>query len=203
MISIINYGLGNLGSLTNMFKYINVPSVIINDPQQLYSAQKILLPGVGAFDAGITNLHNAGWIEVLNDVVLNKEVPILGICLGMQLMTKSSEEGVQNGLGWIDATVHKFPYSDNSKLKIPHMGWNTVSISKTSPLFPQQQEENRFYFVHSYFVKLASVSDEMLQTTYGIGFTSGFSYRNIIGVQFHPEKSHKYGIRFLQRFATL
>lgn len=203
MISIINYGLGNLGSIMNMFKYLGVDAQIIDSPKQIAIAYKLLLPGVGAFDAGMEQLQAGGWIEPLSAAVQQDKKTILGICLGMQLMTEGSEEGQKPGLGWIKGKAKKFVLPAESKLKIPHMGWTDVEVMKDSSLFAPSEAENRFYFVHSYFVDTADASDVLLQSDYGIKFTSGFQRQNITGVQFHPEKSHTYGKKFLGNFAKL
>lgn len=203
MISIINYGLGNLGSITNMLRYIGQPSKIVERPDELVDAEKIILPGVGAFDAGMEQLHEKGWIAPLNEAALQRRIPVLGICLGMQLMTHSSEEGNREGLKWIDGAAYRFEYDPQKKLKIPHMGWTDVEVKNPGVLFPKADEENRFYFVHSYYVKVNRQEDEMVTADYGLSYTAGFNKDNIFGVQFHPEKSHKFGMRFLERFAKI
>lgn len=203
MISIVNYGLGNLGSIANMLKYMGKPAIIVDHPEQLVGAEKIILPGVGAFDAGMQLLHSRGWIEVLNHKALEERVPVLGICLGMQLMTHASEEGKEKGLGWIPGAVKKFNFPENGKLKVPHMGWNEVHICKEQQLLSNPNGESRFYFVHSYYVDLMEEKDALLRTHYGHDFTSGFQRENIIGVQFHPEKSHRFGMELLKNFADL
>jgi glutamine amidotransferase len=203
MIAIINYGLGNLGSITNMLRYIGKESKIINHPEQITNVEKLILPGVGAFDAGVEHLRKNGWIEPLNDAVIRNKIPILGICLGMQLMANRSEEGTMQGLKWIDGEAHKFVYDVHKNLKIPHMGWTEVAVVNPSALFPDLDEENRFYFVHSYYVKLENPLEQMLMSNYYLDFTAGFHRDNIYGVQFHPEKSHKFGMRFLERFANI
>jgi len=200
MIVIVNYGLGNLGSIKNMLKKIGFNSLITSDLKKIEEANKLILPGVGAFDNGIENLRKFKLIPVLNKVVLEKKIPILGICLGMQLMTEKSEEGKLPGLGWIKAETNKFNFP-NKNLKIPHMGWNKVKIIKQSPLTDSLKGENRFYFVHSYYVSCKNFSDILMQTDYGFPFCSAFTSKNIYGVQFHPEKSHQYGMRLLENFA--
>jgi glutamine amidotransferase len=200
MIQIINYGLGNLGSVQNMLRRINVESTIVKDPEDLI-ADKIILPGVGSFDTGMANLTNNGWIKPLEKLVHVDKVPALGICLGMQLMSNRSEEGVMNGLGWVDADVLRFPAGD---LKIPHMGWNIVRPLKDNPsIFQSEKEELRFYFVHSYFVRINGGADQIGTTIYGQDFASAFRRDNVYGVQFHPEKSHKFGMELLKNFAAL
>ena len=201
MVVIIDYGLGNLGSIKNMLKKIGVEAEITNDLEKINSASKLILPGVGAFDNGMQNLNENGFIEVLNKKVIQNKTPILGICLGMQLMTKGSEEGILKGLGWIDAETIKFNFGENKdRLTIPHMGWEYVSLQKESKLFENMFEEPRFYFVHSYYVKANFEKDVLLKTNYATDFVSGFEKENIVGVQFHPEKSHKFGKQLLKNF---
>ncbi|MFN4219609.1 MAG: imidazole glycerol phosphate synthase subunit HisH [bacterium] len=201
MITIIDYKMGNIGSIANMIKKVGGIFVIASKPEELAKASKIILPGVGSFDYGITNLEKLGLIDILNERVLVKKVPILGICLGMQIMTKSSEEGQKKGLGWINAETVKFNFGNNS-IKMPHMGWNTINITKNSKLLKDMENrENRFYFVHSYYVKCFNESDILATTNYGgINFVSIFGHENILGVQFHPEKSHKFGMQLLKNF---
>jgi glutamine amidotransferase len=199
MITIVNYGLGNLGSIQNILRKIGHESIIIDTPEQLDNATKIILPGVGAFDTGMKFLNERAWIAPLNSKVMDEKIPVLGICLGMQLMTKRSEEGVLPGLGWVDAETIRF--STDLKVRIPHMGWNVTNQKKQTNLIQNDVDEKRFYFVHSYFVKLNQVEDELLSTSYGAPFTSGFERENIIGVQFHPEKSHRFGKELLRNFA--
>lgn len=203
MIVIVDYGMGNLGSIYNMIKKIGYISTISSDTNQIEKASKIILPGVGAFDNGIYNLKKLNIFELLNQIVLEEKVPILGICLGMQLMTLSSEEGKEKGLGWINAVTKRFTFNDK-RLKVPHMGWNTVQIVKQSKLFKNMEyQENRFYFVHSYYVDCLDKSDILTVTNYGFPFVSSFEKENIIGVQFHPEKSHRFGMQILKNFIEL
>lgn len=201
MIVIIDIGMGNLGSIQSMFDYIRVDAKISKDPEVIRNASKLILPGVGSFDNAMNALNSSGLIPVLNDKVLKEKVPILGICLGMQLLTKSSEEGKLPGLGWIDAETIRF--QNGNGLRVPHMGWNTVEVAKDSPLFKERNEENRFYFVHSYYVKCNKAEDVLTTTHYGINFTSSLSSGNIFGVQYHPEKSHRFGMRLLKNFSEL
>lgn len=203
MIVIIDYGLGNLGSIKNMLKKIGFDSEITSDLEKISSAEKLILPGVGSFDQGMKNLEERGLIEVLNRKVRDEKTPILGICLGMQLFTKSSEEGVLPGLGWIDAQTIRFDNSKASKKSpIPHMGWEYVRIHKPSKLIEGYIENPKYYFVHSYFVACRNEADVLLKTDYIQTFHAGFEVGNILGVQFHPEKSHKFGMQLLTNFAT-
>lgn len=203
MLTIVDYGLGNLGSIKNMLKKIGVESEITSDSEKIRSASKLILPGVGAFDNGMTNLKEAGLIDVLNKKVHDEKTPILGICLGMQLMTNSSEEGSEKGLGWINAETKKFDFSGTEKkYPVPHMGWEYVKAKKASRLLENMYDEPRFYFVHSYFVSVNNPVDALLETNYGFDYVSGFEKGNIVGVQFHPEKSHKFGMVLLKNFAA-
>lgn len=200
MIVIIDYNLGNPGSILNMIKKIGYNAVLTSDIKQLENASKIILPGVGSFDTGVRNLKNLNLINLLNKKVIEEKTPILGICLGMQLMTLSSEEGKEKGLGWLNAITKKFNFQ-NKELKVPHMGWNTITLRKHSKLFNEMEnQENRFYFVHSYAVECHDENDILTTTCYGYEFVSSFEKENIIGVQFHPEKSHKFGMQLLKNF---
>ncbi|MFD1629019.1 imidazole glycerol phosphate synthase subunit HisH [Pseudopedobacter beijingensis] len=203
MITIVDYGLGNLGSIKNMLKKIGVVSDITDDHAKIFNAEKLILPGVGAFDDGMKNLREKGLIEILSKKVLIEKVPVLGICLGMHLMTQSSEEGKLPGLGWIDGQVVKFPDSHNEqKLRNPHMGWNVVNpVNKAeNGIFKSDFKELRFYFVHSYYVQLSNSEEVIGQTQYGKHFVSAYRKDNIIGMQYHPEKSHKFGMAILKNF---
>lgn len=199
-ICIVDYGLGNVGSILNMLKRIGYLAEITNDVKKIRGAQKIILPGVGAFDSGIKKLKELGLVDDIKECVLVKKVPILGICLGMQLMAIRSEEGKEDGLSLIDAEVIKFNFKENLALKVPHMGWNSVEVRKTHPLIEGMEQEMRFYFVHSYYVKCNREEDILTTTKYGISFVSAFANGNILGVQFHPEKSHKFGLQLLKNF---
>ncbi|MHA2602277.1 MAG: imidazole glycerol phosphate synthase subunit HisH [Candidatus Thorarchaeota archaeon SMTZ1-83] len=203
MITIVDYGMGNLGSIRNMLTRLGFEVEISSDIQEIENATKLILPGVGAFDNAMKNLEERGMIPVLNELVLNRRVPILGICLGMQLLSQRSEEGNMQGLGWIEAETIRFRFNPGQNLRIPHMGWNTVTIQQDSCLFNDMYEEPRFYFVHSYHVKCVSEETTLARTHYGIDFTSAVSHDNIYGVQFHPEKSHKFGMKTLKNFAEL
>ena len=205
MTTIIDYGVGNIGSIANMLKKVNEESIITSSVEEIKKARRLILCGIGAFDDGMSKLENMGIIDTLKQKVMEEKTPILGVCLGMQLFTKGSEEGNKPGLGFIDAFTRKFNFTNENingtrPLKVPHMGWNLVMPSKNSSLLENMFEEPRFYFVHSYHVVLESPSDELLKANYGYGFTAAFEKSNILGVQFHPEKSHKFGMKLYENF---
>ena len=203
MIIIVDYGMGNVGSILNMFKKLGVDNVTVsNKIEGVEEADKLILPGVGAFDNGMKNLKESGLIPVLNKKVIEDEVPVLGICLGMQLLCNKSEEGEEPGLGWIDADVIKFRIDDTVNFKIPHMGWNYVEIKEENPLISKEQK-NRYYFVHSYYVKCNVEEDIIARANHSFDFTCAVQHENIFGTQFHPEKSHKFGMKLLKNFALL
>ncbi len=202
MITIVDYGMGNLGSVVNMLKRIGVNSIITSDTKQIMNAEKIILPGVGAFDAAIKRIDELDLRETLVNLALINKTPILGICLGMQLLMDNSEEGSLLGLGLIKGKVIGFKNQVPSRYKIPHMGWNEVILKKESPLTFGFNEETRFYFVHSYYVKVDDESNTIMKCKYGIDFDAAIHNKNIYGAQFHPEKSHKFGMQFLKNFAS-
>lgn len=203
-IIIIDYDMGNPGSIRNMLKYLGFQTAISADRQEIDNADKLILSGVGSFDEGMKNLTEGSLIEPLTKKVLIDKIPILGICLGMQLFTKSSEEGVMPGLSWIDARTVRFNFNgNNGNLKIPHMGWNSVTVEKSSPLFKNVSDEPRFYFVHSYHLECKDREDILCRTVHGYEFTSAIARGNIYGVQFHPEKSHRYGMQIIKNFVEL
>jgi len=205
MITIVDYGMGNLGSILNMLKKIGATGQISSDAAVIGAATKLILPGVGAFDAAMERIQQSGLRPVLDARALEARVPVLGICLGMQLLGESSEEGVLPGLGWLPAKVLDFRRRIPSELKVPHMGWNLVRTATASPLTAglAEMQEPRFYFVHSYFMQCQEPSDSILRTTYGLEFDSGVQRGNIFGVQFHPEKSHRFGMHLLSNFAKV
>lgn len=203
MIVIVDYGLGNLGSVLNMFKKINVEAKITSNLEEIYKAKKILLPGVGAFDTAMQRINDLGLKDILNEKALIEKVPVLGICLGMQLLTNSSEEGKLRGLGWIEGQSFSFKGKINKALKIPHMGWNIAEIQQQNVITKDFEGEIRFYFVHSYFVEVVNQKYSMMKTTYGVPFDSAIVKDNIFGAQFHPEKSHKFGMRLFKNFAKI
>jgi len=201
MITIIDYGMGNLGSVVNMFERIGVLVNISADLTVIKKASKLLLPGVGAFDKAMIRINSCGLREVLDRKATVECVSILGICLGMQLLACSSEEGKLHGLGWIRATSRRFPA--RLGIKVPHMGWNVVKPTRGSLLTQDLPNESRFYFVHSYYVCVDHPDDCILKATHGLTFDAAIQHDNIYGVQFHPEKSHKFGMQLLRNFANL
>jgi len=200
MITIIDYKTGNLGSIQNILRRVGEDSIITSDKDKIANAKKIILPGVGSFDTGMSNLMAMDLIEILRYKVLNEKVPLLGICLGMQLLSKISEEGILPGLGWINAETKRFAFKNTQEYKIPHMGWNFIKIQKESDLFRNMPNDARFYFVHSFFLQPNDQYDILASSNYEIEFTSAIEKGNILGVQFHPEKSHKFGMTLLKNF---
>jgi glutamine amidotransferase len=203
MITIIDYKVGNLGSIQNMLKKIGQESVITSDHDKISIADKLILPGVGAFGNGMGKIEELGLKDIINKKVLEEKTPILGICLGAQLMTKCSEEGGANGFAWVDADTKRFNIEKDSRLKVPHMGWNDVNLKKSSKLFHDMHDDPRFYFVHSYHFNFNNNNQVLLTTDYSYEFVSAFEFENILGVQFHPEKSHKFGMKLLKNFSEL
>lgn len=202
MIVIVDYGIGNIGSVLNMFKKIGVKEVVLSRREEdIENAHKLLLPGVGAFDIGMKTLESTGLIPVLQKKVIRDKIPIIGICLGMQLLTHRSDEGQQKGLGWIDAETVKFQPA-HPDMKIPHMGWNYVTEAKSNVLL-EGSEKKRFYFVHSYYVKCHREEDVLAWCDYGGNFACAVQKDNIWGVQFHPEKSHRFGMKLFENFAKI
>jgi glutamine amidotransferase len=200
MITIIDYRTGNLGSIQNILKKIGEESIITSDKNEIANAKKLILPGVGAFDTGMANLKKLDIVDILNYKVLVEKTPVLGICLGMQILSKNSEEGFLPGLGWINAEARRFKFIDTNSYKIPHMGWNYVRENKANNLFKEMPSDARFYFVHSFFFSANDTADILSSTTYEMEFTSAIEKGNILGVQFHPEKSHKFGMKLLKNF---
>lgn len=203
MITIIDYGIGNVGSIYNMLKKAGERVAVAGSIQMIEKAEKLILPGVGAFDHGMKQLDLYKLIPVLNYKVQEQQTPILGICLGMQLFSNKSEEGLLSGLGWINAETTLFKFNSEDNKTIPHMSWNEIQLAKRSKLFSNLPEDSRFYFVHSYHVVCNNTSDILARSNYGIEFTSAIEHNNILGVQFHPEKSHKFGMKVLKNFAEL
>ena len=203
MITIIDYGLGNLGSIANMFKRLGFSAFIESDPMRIKYAKKIVLPGVGAFDKAMHNISRKGGLkDILVEKALYSKIPILGICLGMQILTRGSEEGVLPGFGFIPAYTFRLP--EHSNLKVPHMGWNNAIPSNYSnSLMKNFENDSRFYFTHSYAVNVDEPKYSLMKTVHSVEFDSAINWENIYGVQFHPEKSHKFGMRLLKNFAEL
>lgn len=202
-IVIIDYGMGNLGSIHNMLTHLGIESTISSSVDIIEKAHKLILCGVGSFDRGMSSIQKLGLQKPLESKVLGEKTPILGICLGMQLFTKISEEGVLPGLGWLDAETVKFKFNPNANLRIPHMGWNTVAPRHDKSLFCNLMVEPSFYFIHSYHVSCFDEQDVLATTTYGHTFTSSVQKGCIMGTQFHPEKSHKFGMQLLKNFCQI
>lgn len=200
---IVNYGMGNLNSVQRKLHRIQANSVISSNPDEIRLADKLILPGVGHFKKAMENLSQLHLIDALNEAVLVNKKPILGICLGMQLMANSSEEGFVPGLGWFDAEVIRFRIKDTLNYKIPHMGWNQIKITKKSPLMKGIEADSEFYFVHSYHFKLNNPADLLNESEYEYSFASAIEKNNIFGVQYHPEKSHDVGEQLLRNFIEL
>jgi glutamine amidotransferase len=202
MIVIIDYEMGNVGSIDNMLKKIGAEALISGRHEDISRADKLILPGVGAFDEGMKKLKAMDLISLLNEKVLIRKTPTLGICLGMQLFTRRSEEGMLPGLGWFDADTVRFRFENNSQgLRIPHMGWDEIIPQRASHLLTDLDHQARFYFVHSYHARCDRKEDVLATTHYGYDFASMIQKDNIVGTQFHPEKSHKFGLRLLQNFS--
>lgn len=204
MITIVDYGSGNINAITNIYDLLKTPYNIASGAQQLEKAEKIILPGVGSFDYCMAKLNNSGLKEILNKKVLEQKTPVLGICIGLHLMASGSEEGKLPGLGWIKGSVKRF---DETKLqykpKVPHMGWNTIKIQKAQELFLDVNEEQGFYFIHSFYMEVDNTENIMTRTNYGHNFVSGIIEDNIYAVQFHPEKSHSNGMKLLRNFSRI
>jgi glutamine amidotransferase len=204
MISVLNYGAGNANSVVRMIERAGGASTLVETPEALSQATKLIVPGVGAFDQCLSQLHERGLAPVLNELALERKIPLLGICMGMQMMCHTSEEGVLPGLGWFDAEVKRFTAEETGGRQIPHMGWNSVALVGDSRLLGAQSElSQRFYFVHSYRVTCHERADVIAETSYGRDFVCAFQRDNIVGVQFHPEKSHRFGLSLIKRFVEL
>jgi glutamine amidotransferase len=204
MITIVNYGSGNIKAIGNIYERLRIPFRIANMPEEVRGSEKLVLPGVGAFDETISILDESGFRSALDHEVLVNKIPVLGICVGMQVLAKKSEEGKLSGLGWINGEVKKIDKSTLlHKPKLPHMGWNSIEIKKSSPLFERINETEGFYFLHSYFFQCEKEQDVLATTHYGTDFAAVVNKGHIYGVQFHPEKSHQNGIQLLKNFAQL
>ena len=203
MIGVIDYGLGNIKAFVNLYNRENIPVKVISKPKDFVDITKLILPGVGAFDHAMGLFNNSGLKSNVQELVLQKRVPVLGICVGLQIMAEKSDEGSLSGLGWIKAVVEKIPITNlANNTHLPHMGWNTIlpKLPQASSLFNSLPEGPKFYFLHSYFFNCKTQEDSIATTDYGIKFTSAIQHNNISGVQFHPEKSHGNGVKVLTNF---
>jgi glutamine amidotransferase len=200
-IVIVNYGLGNLAAIKNMLRKLGHDTIITSDVLEIARASKIIIPGVGAFGKGMENIKSMGLLDVLNQKALEEKIPVLGICLGMQLLTSQSEEGNVNGLNWLPIQTKKFVFDASVKLTVPHMGWADVEYKSEHWLFKGYTEQPRFYFAHSYYVDY-NPEYTIASVVYGLRFSCAIEHENIAGVQFHPEKSHRFGLTLLNNFAT-
>lgn len=204
MITIVDYGLGNIKAFANIYRQLDIPCTIATHSRDLDGASHVILPGVGAFDQAMKRLQESGMRDRLDDLVLNQKVFVIGVCVGLQILMSSSEEGTSPGLGWIDGEVRLFRQPEQgAPLRVPHMGWNNVSPLRSDGLFAGLDADSRFYFLHSYFTDCSERSDVLAEARYGGEFACAVNRGNIYGVQFHPEKSHGFGIRLLKNFAEL
>lgn len=204
MIAIIDYGVGNIRAFANIYKKLDVPMVIARKKDDLKGAEKLILPGVGAFDHAMHQLKQSGMKEYLDELVIKEKIPVIGICVGMQMLASSSEEGQLPGLGWIDGTVKKFDGNAiHYSTHLPHMGWNDIKPVKENKILNGLEKNSKFYFLHSYYFHCNHEKDVIATTDYGIEFSCAVNKENIYGVQFHPEKSHQYGIQLLENFSKV
>lgn len=201
MIIVVDYGVGNIASVLNMLKRVGATAKASNSREDIERADKLILPGVGAFDAGMQTLRSSGLIDVLNEQVLDKRKPVVGVCLGSQMLGNGSEEGREPGLGWIDMDIVRFEKRDGRK--VPHMGWNEVAPQLKHPILTGIDEQSRFYFVHSYYMLPRHAGNTLLTANYDQQFTAAVVKDNIFGFQFHPEKSHKFGMQLFKNFVEL
>jgi glutamine amidotransferase len=204
MITIINYGLGNIRAFANVYERLKIKTKIVSDANGLSDAERIILPGVGSFDHAMNLLNNSGMRDLLDRKVLLEKVPVVGICLGMQIMAKRSDEGKNPGLGWIEGEVKLFdkesiPYAT----RYPHMGWNSITPVKQHKILEGINEGSRFYFLHSYYFSCFDENDILTHTKYGITYVSAVNHENVYGIQYHPEKSHSNGVQLLKNFSQL
>ncbi len=203
MIKIVDYGLGNIRAILNVYKTLNVPAALAKTPDELRDATQLILPGVGAFDDAMELLDRSGMRSTLDELVLDKKVPVLGICVGMQMLVGASDEGKRAGLGWIPGRVHAFSSLGQNDLMIPHLGWNDVHVPRPNPLLAGLETGARFYFLHSYYVEVDRPEDVAAECQYGVGFACAINAGHIYGAQFHPEKSHSFGAKLLGNVARL
>ena len=203
MIGIINYGVGNIKAFENIYRKLHIPVKILSDESHFQGVTKLILPGVGAFDHAMTAFNNSGMRTVVEKLVLKESIPVIGICVGMQMLANSSDEGDLAGLGWIDGVVRKF---DETKIlhdtHLPHMGWNDVKVDLSNSLFKDFPEKPKYYFLHSYYFECGNIEMNIADSDYGGEFTCAINVGNIYGVQFHPEKSHKFGMKLLENYAN-
>lgn len=206
MVGVIDYGVGNINAFRNIYKHLNIPAISVTKESDLSEVEKIILPGVGHFDYAMSKFQDSCMFDRVNNMVMEQNIPVLGICVGMQMMAMYSDEGVLPGLGWIDAKVKKFD-SDftvgKTKLPLPHMGWNDIKTMKGNPILNGLEYNSQFYFLHSYYFMCNNENDIIAKTNYGSDFSCAVNYKKVYGVQFHPEKSHKHGIMLLRNFAEL
>lgn len=204
MVGIVNYGSGNVHAVSNIYKRLNIPHLISNDFHELGKVTHLILPGVGAFDETMKILKSSGLKTFLDELVLEKHIPVMGICVGMQLLANGSEEGLMEGFGWIKGVVKKFDSSTlNQKPHLPHLGWNTVKVNNNNLMFEGIDHSTGFYFLHSYYFECESEKDIIGTTSYGINYSSAVNHKNIYGMQFHPEKSHHNGVRIFSNFSNI
>jgi glutamine amidotransferase len=204
VIAIVDYGLGNVLAFANIYKSLNIDATIARTPADLLRASKIILPGVGAYDQAMTRLNQSTMRATLDELVKKERLPVLGVCVGMQMLGRSSEEGKLRGLGWLDGDVRSFKSLAGFSLPVPHIGWNDVEVAPAgSGLFTQLTTNARFYFLHSFYLACDDTADIAAFSTYGVRFGCAVRRDNIYGVQFHPEKSHEYGTQLLKNFAAL
>lgn len=204
MITLIDYGSGNIHAIANIYKQLNIPYRLSNDPEELLHSQKLILPGVGDFDETMIMFEKNGLKAALNEAVIAKKIPILGVCVGMQIMGNFSDEGTKEGFGWISGDVRKLrPELLVSKPHLPHLGWNSIEPNLENPLFKNINSEKGFYFLHSYYFDCENQENICAKTLYGMEFASAINHENVYGVQFHPEKSHQNGINIFQNFYDL
>jgi glutamine amidotransferase len=203
MIDVLDYGLGNFGSVIRMVERAGGAARRISSPKEILSSDKLILPGVGHFDQGMSQINDRGFLEPLRERVVGRGVPLLGICLGMQLLCSGSDEGRLSGLGFVDADVRRLEVLPDKSIKVPHMGWNSVRVTRDNSLFEMTDEEQRFYFVHTYCVVPREDDLTIATATHGFQFCAAFQSANIFGVQFHPEKSHRFGMDLMKRFVVL
>ncbi|WP_440682506.1 imidazole glycerol phosphate synthase subunit HisH [Cysteiniphilum halobium] len=203
MIGVVDYGVGNVKAFVNIYKRLNIKCQIVNCEKGLHSVEKLILPGVGSFDYAMSKLNSSGLKESIIELVMNDKVPILGVCVGMQMLLNSSEEGELDGFGWIDGVVKKFIVNDSNKLPLPHMGWNVVSKVSNHRILSSLESQARFYFLHSYYADCDDQENVLAMANYQDDYACIVNKENIYGMQCHPEKSHHNGVQFLKNFGEL